>query len=166
MESLTEALAAVGKPKRQAAQLLKIKNAVTISSPVVCRFFIGVSYNTPSPYVKRWLPMIDKAGKQWLYADNGNFKNMVDQKIKKRAVHRAKIIQGQLEGLIRAIDREDYCTKLLNHSLSIQRSLQSLNTLLLENHLRSHVSHQMHDQKGQLKAIKELVEIYIASHKR
>ncbi|MCL4704979.1 metal-sensing transcriptional repressor [bacterium] len=84
---------------------------------------------------------------------------MVDQKIKKRAVHRAKIIRGQLDGLIRAIEREDYCTSLLRQSVSIQESLKSLNRLLLENHIKTHVKHQLHG-KEEDKAIKELMEIY------
>lgn len=90
---------------------------------------------------------------------------MVDQKIKNRAVHRAKIIKGQMDGLIRAIDTEEYCTDLLRLSFSIQRSLKSLDTLLLENHLKTHVKHQMM-QKGQdQKAIRELVEVYTLSNK-
>jgi len=84
---------------------------------------------------------------------------MVDQKIKKRAVHRAKIIRGQMDGLIRAIEREDYCTNLLRQSVSIQESLKSLNRLLLENHIKTHVKHQLHG-KDEDKAIKELMEIY------
>lgn len=84
---------------------------------------------------------------------------MVDQKIKKRAVHRAKIIRGQLDGLIRAIEREDYCTSLLRQSVSIQESLKSLNRMLLENHIKTHVKHQLHG-KEEDKAIKELMEIY------
>jgi DNA-binding FrmR family transcriptional regulator len=39
---------------------------------------------------------------------------MVDQKLKARALHRAKIIKGQLEGLIKAIDSEEYCPILYN----------------------------------------------------
>ena len=70
---------------------------------------------------------------------------MVDQKLKKRALHRAKIIRGQLDGLIKAIDNELYCPQLMEQSRSIQRSLRSLDAFLLENHLRSHVKHQMND---------------------
>lgn len=90
---------------------------------------------------------------------------MVDQKIKKRAVHRAKIIKGQLIGLIKAIDNEEYCTQLLQQSLAIQRSLKSLDALLLENHLTTHVKHQMR-QNGQAKrAVEELIKVYTLSNK-
>ena len=90
---------------------------------------------------------------------------MVDQKLKKRAIHRGKIIRGQLDGLIKAIEREDYCPILLEQSLSIQRSLKSLDTFLLENHLRSHVKHQMQTKGDNEKAIKELIKVYTLSNK-
>jgi CsoR family transcriptional regulator, copper-sensing transcriptional repressor len=90
---------------------------------------------------------------------------MLDQKLKKRAVHRAKIIKGQLDGLIKAIEDEKYCPTLLEQSLSIQRSLKSLDTFLLENHLRSHVKHQMQTKNEGDKAVKELINLYKLSNK-
>lgn len=90
---------------------------------------------------------------------------MVNQKIKQRAIHRAKIIKGQLEGLIRAIEQEGYCTILLHQSFAIQRSLKSLEALLLENHLRSHVAEQLKRKDQIEKVVKELIEVYALSGK-
>lgn len=90
---------------------------------------------------------------------------MVDQKLKKRAIHRAKIIAGQVKGLTQAIEQEQYCIDLLNQSLSIQRSLKSLDTFLLENHLKTHVRHQMQHKGEDEKAITELLKIYTLSNK-
>jgi CsoR family transcriptional regulator, copper-sensing transcriptional repressor len=59
--------------------------------------------------------------------------------IKKRALHRAKIIEGQMRGIQKMIEQEDYCMDILTQSLAIQKSLGSLNKLILENHLRTHV---------------------------
>jgi DNA-binding FrmR family transcriptional regulator len=89
----------------------------------------------------------------------------MDAKLKKRALHRAKILEGQLRGLEKAIDGEKYCVDLLLQSLSIQQSLKSLNGLLLENHLRTHVKHQLRDPKQENKAVAELLKIYILSNK-
>ena len=91
---------------------------------------------------------------------------MVDPKIKARALHRTKIIKGQLEGLIRAIENESYCHSLLLQSLSIQRSLESLDHLMLESHLKIHVVKQMQNKTEQQKAVKELLEVYTMSTKR
>mgnify|MGYP001570863201 FL=1 len=90
---------------------------------------------------------------------------MLDQKLKNRAVHRAKIIAGQLDGLVKAIEKEIYCPTLLEQSLSIQRSLKSLDSFLLENHLRTHVKHQMRSKGSDEKAVKELIRIYTLSNK-
>lgn len=90
---------------------------------------------------------------------------MVEQKLKERAIHRAKIILGQLAGLIKAIENEAYCPDLLEQSLSIQRSLKSLDAFLLEKHLRKHVKHQMRSKGEEEKAIKELITIYALSNK-
>lgn len=90
---------------------------------------------------------------------------MVDQKLKKRALHRAKIIRGQMDGLIKAIEHEIYCTDLLEQSLSIQRSLKSLDAFILENHLRTHVRDQMQKKGDVEKAVKELIKVYTLSNK-
>lgn len=90
---------------------------------------------------------------------------MLDQKLKNRAIHRAKIIRGQADGLIKAIEKEVYCTDILEQSLSIQRSLKSLDGFILENHLRTHVKHQMQDKREEDKTVKELIKVYTLSHK-
>lgn len=90
---------------------------------------------------------------------------MVDQKLKQRASHRAKIIKGQVEGLIKAIEAEQYCPELLEQSLAVQNSLKSLDGLLLENHLRSHVSEQFRRKGDDDRAIKELLKAFKLSNK-
>lgn len=90
---------------------------------------------------------------------------MVDQKLKKRAIHRAKIIRGQLDGLVKAIEKEVYCPDLLEQSLSIQRSLKSLDAFLLENHLRTHVKRQIQHKGQKEKAVRELIKVYTLSNR-
>jgi CsoR family transcriptional regulator, copper-sensing transcriptional repressor len=82
--------------------------------------------------------------------------------IKKRALHRAKIIEGQMKGLQKMIDNEDYCMDILTQSLAIQKSLASLNKLVLENHLRTHVMDMMtsDDEAQHEKALEELLNLY------
>ncbi|MDX2775787.1 metal-sensitive transcriptional regulator [Streptomyces caniscabiei] len=80
--------------------------------------------------------------------------------IKKRAAHRSKIIEGQIKGLQKMIDDEVYCLDILTQSLAIQKSLASLNKLVLENHLRTHVSDMMKDESGADRAVEELLDLY------
>ena len=60
------------------------------------------------------------------------------------------------------IDSEDYCMDILTQSLAIQKSLASLNKLILENHLRTHVAHMMSsgDTTQHEKALEELLNLY------
>jgi CsoR family transcriptional regulator, copper-sensing transcriptional repressor len=82
--------------------------------------------------------------------------------IKKRAAHRTKIIEGQIKGLQKMIDNEAYCMDILTQSLAIQKSLASLDKLVLENHLRTHIVEMMSsgEDKQQDKALTELLELY------
>ncbi|MBN9606213.1 MAG: metal-sensitive transcriptional regulator [Actinomycetales bacterium] len=64
----------------------------------------------------------------------------VIEDLKKRALHRTRILEGQLRGLEKMIDAEEYCVDLLTQSRAIQQSLRSLDKLLVENHLRTHVT--------------------------
>ena len=82
--------------------------------------------------------------------------------IKKRSSHRIKIIEGQVKGLQRMINNEDYCMDILTQSLAIQKSLASLNKLILENHLRTHITHMIasSDEAQHEKALQELINLY------
>jgi CsoR family transcriptional regulator, copper-sensing transcriptional repressor len=86
-------------------------------------------------------------------------KGKIQKPYKKRATHRLKIIQGQIKGLERMVDSEDYCVEVLHQSLAIQESLKSFNTLMLENHLKTHVVDQLIG-KDKEKGIKEMVRLY------
>lgn len=89
----------------------------------------------------------------------------MDAKLKLSAVRRARILEGQMKGITKAIQDEKYCVDILVQSLAIQRSLKSLNRLVLENHLRTHVKEQLRDPKKEGKAIAELLEILTLSNK-
>ncbi len=84
------------------------------------------------------------------------------ESIKKRLIHRTKIISGQVDDLEKMIDDERYCIDIITQSMAIQRSLASLNKLLLENHVRTHLSHQLgsHDEADVEKAVAELINLY------
>jgi DNA-binding FrmR family transcriptional regulator len=66
-----------------------------------------------------------------------------------------------MRGLEKMIDNEEYCMDIITQSLAIQKSLQSLNKLLVENHLRTHVT-DMFAAGGEQEehAIEELLKVY------
>lgn len=84
----------------------------------------------------------------------------MEKGIKSRIQHRFKIIEGQIQGLARAIDAEKYCIDILTQSLAVQKSLQSLDAVVLENHLRTHARHQLQHKKDGERAVAELVKIF------
>lgn len=60
------------------------------------------------------------------------------------------------------IDQEAYCMDILTQSLAIQKSLSSLNKLVLENHITTHITEMLSSgkQKEQIKALEELLNLY------
>jgi len=91
----------------------------------------------------------------------------VIEDIKKRALHRARIIQGQMRGIEKMIENDDYCIDVVTQSLAVQKSLGSLKKLLVENHLRTHVV-DMFDAGGEQReqAIVELLRVFELSNNR
>jgi DNA-binding FrmR family transcriptional regulator len=76
---------------------------------------------------------------------------------------RINIIKGQLDGLMKMIENDEYCVEILTQSSSIQNSLKSLDSLILERHLSTHVAHQFINEKE--KAIKELLKVFKQTNK-
>ena len=91
---------------------------------------------------------------------------MIDD-IKKRALHRTRILEGQLRGVEKMIDDEAYCVDIITQTLAIQKSLRSLNKLLVENHLRTHVTDMMNSgEEQQAKAIDEMLRLFELNNNR
>ena len=86
----------------------------------------------------------------------------MNEDIKKRLSHRIKIIAGQVNGLEKMIDDERYCLDIIGQSLAIQKSLASINKVLLENHVRTHLRHQLssENEADVERAVQEMVKLY------
>lgn len=82
--------------------------------------------------------------------------------VKEKTKKRINIIKGQLDGLQKMIDADEYCIDLLNQSLAIQNSLKSLDSVLFERHVKTHVSGQF--TKEPQKATEELVKLFKRVH--
>ena len=97
----------------------------------------------------------------------GRYSERVIADIKKRALHRIRILEGQMRGLEKMVENEDYCMDIITQSLAIQKSLGSLNKLIVENHLRTHVT-SMFEEGGEQReaAVAELVKVFELSNNR
>jgi DNA-binding FrmR family transcriptional regulator len=78
---------------------------------------------------------------------------------RKQALRRMKIIAGQVQALERQIEEDKYCMDVLDLSMSIQKALRSLDGLVIEGHLRTHVVEQMTGGETD-RAVGELLRLY------
>ncbi len=73
-----------------------------------------------------------------------------------------------MRGVQKMIEKEDYCIDILTQNLAMQKSLASLNKLILENHIRTHIRDNLSSDSevaGE-KAIEELLGLYELSNVR
>ncbi|MCH8741549.1 metal-sensing transcriptional repressor [Patescibacteria group bacterium] len=89
----------------------------------------------------------------------------MEKNIKNRTIHRLKILEGQIRGLQKMIEKEKYCIDIIHQSLAAKQALSSIEDLILENHLSTYVIEQIKAGK-KLKSAKEILEIYKLSKKK
>ena len=87
------------------------------------------------------------------------------KEIKKRAVRRLRVLEGQIRGLQRMVDKEEYCVDILQQSSAAKNALSGIEDLILENHLFTHVVEQIKTGK-ESKFTKEILQIYKLSKRR
>ena len=64
-----------------------------------------------------------------------------------------------MRGIQKMIDDDQYCMDIITQTIAVQKSLNSLNKLILENHLRTHVKHMV--ERGEVEqAVEELIVGY------
>ncbi len=86
--------------------------------------------------------------------------------VKKRLMHRLKIIEGQVRGLQKMAEKEEYCIDIITQTQAVKEALSSIEDMMLENHLSTHAIEQMKSKKHQEKAIKEILSVYKVSKKK
>lgn len=79
--------------------------------------------------------------------------------IKKSAIRRLKILEGQVRGLQRMIEEEEYCVDIIHQSFAVKAALSGVEDLILKNHLSTHVVEQIKSGK-ESKAVNEILNIY------
>ena len=87
------------------------------------------------------------------------------QELKKKAIRRLKIVEGQVRGLQRMVEEEKYCIDVINQSSAVKEALSGVEDLMLENHLSTHVVEQVKSGKNK-KAVKEIMSVYKLAQKK
>lgn len=85
--------------------------------------------------------------------------------IKNNLTNRLRRVEGQVRGLQKMVDEEQYCVDIITQSSAIRSALSAIEDLMLENHLSEHVIHQM-KQGQEKKAIGEIISVFKKSKKK
>lgn len=85
--------------------------------------------------------------------------------IKRKALRRLKILEGQVRGLQRMVEEEAYCIDILTQSSAVKEALSGIENLILENHLSTHVIEQIREGKD-TRPTKEILAIYKLAKKK
>jgi len=87
------------------------------------------------------------------------------KEIKKNVTNRLRRVEGQVRGLQKMVDEDQYCIDIITQSSAIRSALSAVEDLMLENHLSEHVIHQMR-QGQEKKAISEIISVFKKSKKK
>lgn len=82
---------------------------------------------------------------------------MINEEVKKESLKRLSRIKGQIEGLSRMIDKEEYCIDLINQANAIRRALEQVALIIMKRHVESCVAHSIKKEGGTQK-IDELIK--------
>lgn len=85
--------------------------------------------------------------------------------LKNKLTNRLNRIEGQVRGIKKMVDDEKYCVDIITQAQAIKSALGSFEAIMLQNHLETHVMHQMSHGKGD-RAVKEILKIYNVSQKK
>ncbi|OYX53243.1 hypothetical protein B7Y92_03595 [Candidatus Saccharibacteria bacterium 32-50-13] len=89
----------------------------------------------------------------------------MDNDVKKRALRRLKIAEGQIRGLQKMVEDDVYCIDIITQASAVKEALSGVEDVLLENHLSTHVIHQVkHGKEDQ--AIEEILKVYKLKRKK
>lgn len=79
--------------------------------------------------------------------------------------NRLRRIEGQVRGLQKMVDDEQYCVEIITQSSAVRSALSAVEDLMLENHLSEHVIHQI-KQGQEKKAVGEIISIFKKAKKK
>lgn len=79
-------------------------------------------------------------------------------------VNRLKSIDGHVRGIERMVENGEYCVDIVNQILAVQRALQKVNSLVLNQHLHTCVTTAIRgdDPDERERVINEIMQVFDA----
>lgn len=87
------------------------------------------------------------------------------KEVQKKVLRRLKIAEGQVKGLQKMVEEHKYCVDIITQASAIRQALSSVEDLMLENHLSTHVIEQIKSGQNS-KAVEEIISVYKLSKKK
>lgn len=82
---------------------------------------------------------------------------MINEDVKSNALTRLNRIEGQVKGLKKMVEEEQYCIDLINQTNAIRRALEQVALIIMRRHIESCVAEAHHAKKGKAK-LDELIK--------
>ena len=83
---------------------------------------------------------------------------------RKDVIARLRSITGHLKAVERMVEEDKYCVDVLKQTMAIEKTLERVDAVILEQHLETCVSDAFRQGRSE-KTIKELAEIFTTSRK-
>ena len=85
--------------------------------------------------------------------------------VKQDALFRLKSVLGHVDGVMRMLEREEYCIDVIKQVAAIELALKKVSAILLQNHLDTCVAVAMNEKSPAVRSrvVRELLEIFQAN---
>ena len=86
----------------------------------------------------------------------------MDEAKKKQVRNRLRSIEGHVRGIERMVEEDAYCIDVIKQSLAVQRALEKVNGIILENHLQTCVTTAIRGEEAEERerVIGELLDVF------
>ncbi len=91
----------------------------------------------------------------------------MEESSKTQVLNRLRSIEGHVRGIERMVDEGAYCIDVLKQTIAVQRALDKVNGLILQNHLQTCVTTAIRGEEPQERerVIGELLEVFETTSK-
>jgi len=86
----------------------------------------------------------------------------MDSVTKKQVINRLRSVEGHVRGIERMVEEDSYCIDVIKQAIAVQRALERVNGIMLENHLQTCVTTAIRGEEAQERerVIGELLEVF------
>ena len=86
---------------------------------------------------------------------------------RKKVLNRLKSIEGHVRGIERMVEEDTYCIDVVRQTIAVQRALDKVNALIMQNHLNECVTTAIRgsDLAKREQVLGEIVEVFEMSNK-